>query len=142
MHMTPARFRYLLDAHGADFSRWPETERDAGRQFAAASPEAIRALHAAARFDQALDTAKPAVSADVVARVLAAVERLPPPAPADAAPRSAAVSGRLRWASAAALACAVLLGIAAGLHDRSVAAASGAMLADAFSANPTGGLGL
>lgn len=53
--MTPHRFDELLEAYGADFDRWPEHEREAGRMLATASPWAGAALDRARRLDAVLD---------------------------------------------------------------------------------------
>jgi hypothetical protein len=73
--MTPitlARFREILDAYGADPSRWPRAERDDALLLLDRSPEARAERAAAARLDFALDLA-PSVrsSTSLAARVLA-----------------------------------------------------------------------
>jgi hypothetical protein len=52
--MDRDRFTHLIDAYGADFSRWPQAEREVAAKFAAAHAEAIAAALAEAR---ALDAA-------------------------------------------------------------------------------------
>ena len=53
--MTPERFRTLLEACGAEFRRWPEAEREAGRRLAQRTPELGALLFEAARLDGWLD---------------------------------------------------------------------------------------
>ena len=71
--MTPERFCALVDACGADFNRWPEAEREAGRALAATgSRELDERLKAAALIDGWLDShvvAEP--DAALVARIAA-----------------------------------------------------------------------
>lgn len=55
--MTPERFYELLDAYGADFRRWPETERAPARALVAqGSPELRRQLAEAVLLDGLLDS--------------------------------------------------------------------------------------
>lgn len=71
--MDRTRFETLLDAYGADFSRWPAHERAAAAVFAAQNgAEVAAALDEARRLDAALEQARavPDTSA-LAARVLA-----------------------------------------------------------------------
>lgn len=57
--MNRARFEHLLEAYGADFSRWPADERAAAEAFARAHAAEIAAPLAEARaLDALLDTAR------------------------------------------------------------------------------------
>jgi hypothetical protein len=49
--MRIARFRRLLDAHGADLSRWPRLSVQPARRLIAADPAAARELEIARRLD-------------------------------------------------------------------------------------------
>ena len=105
--MDRTRFDQLLEAYGADFMRWPASERAAGAAYAAAHAEEVAEVVRQARaLDAALDAmreAAPDVSA-VSARVLAA------------APRSqAGFDRRAGWALAACAVFGVLLGYGGGM---------------------------
>jgi hypothetical protein len=122
--MTPTRFQFLLDAYGADLRRWPEPERDAAAALLASSPEAAEAQRAVRRLDRSLERAAPDISADAVARVLGALDRLEMPAqtlPVQPRPASAA-----RWVAPALLGAVALLGFLAGLGDLAAEAAASA----------------
>ena len=55
--MTPERFRTIVEAYGADARRWPATERDAARDWAARHPAQAGALLAeSADIDDWLDS--------------------------------------------------------------------------------------
>lgn len=70
--MNGARFLELLDAFGADFRRWPASERGAAEGFAGVDGEAAEALRAAAALDRLLAAApKGEVSDALLARILA-----------------------------------------------------------------------
>ena len=56
-NMTPERLRHLLDAYGANPSRWPAAERDAMRALLAHSPGLARWQRQAAELDALLDRA-------------------------------------------------------------------------------------
>jgi hypothetical protein len=67
--MNRERFEHLLAAYGADFRRWPESERDAGAAFAAQHGDAIAAISGAASLDDALDELRePAPDTSLLAR--------------------------------------------------------------------------
>jgi hypothetical protein len=71
-HLSPARFRALLDAYGAAPERWPAADRAAALALLAESPEAREQQAHAARLDALLDmVAAPEPSAELRARVLA-----------------------------------------------------------------------
>ncbi len=55
--ITPERLRHLLDAYGANPSRWPPGERDAMRTLLERSPELVSWQHRAAELDGLLDQA-------------------------------------------------------------------------------------
>jgi hypothetical protein len=107
-HMSPARFRALLDAYGADPDRWPPEERDAARTLLAQSPEARRWRDASAQLDAVLDRAPaPAASPELIERILAtANSHMPSRTRRRATPRSRVwryVGAALPLAAAAAL---------------------------------------
>src|SRR5260221_14201847 len=86
--MTPARFSQLLEAYGADFRRWPETERASAHALVAqGSPELRRQLAEATQLDGLLD------SHTVAAPEMQLVERI---AAGMAQPGSTAPGAR-RW---------------------------------------------
>jgi hypothetical protein len=104
--LTLERLDEILDAYGAEPSRWPEAELAAALALLERSPEARARRAAAARLDSVLALAPAAVpSAELVAQVLAA----------RGGGRAAAREGRWsrtrRWGSAAA-AVAVAAGVA------------------------------
>jgi hypothetical protein len=74
--MTPERFRALLDAHGADFQRWPVAERADAEALARDTP-ALRALQVdAAGLDGWLDShAVAGASPALLARIAAGAPR-------------------------------------------------------------------
>ena len=53
--MNPERFAVLVDAYGADPSRWPAGERAAAEAFAASAAAPKSALSDASELDRALD---------------------------------------------------------------------------------------
>lgn len=74
--MRMERFLAILEAYGAVPERWPQAEREAAEAFAAAEPEAGRALAEAAALDRALDAApKAAPSRALFEAVLASAPR-------------------------------------------------------------------
>lgn len=76
--MKRKRFLHLLDLEGSDVSRWPTEDRAAALALMARSPDARRAHARAVAEDLALAPARrSAVSSDSVARVMAAVARIP-----------------------------------------------------------------
>jgi hypothetical protein len=83
--MELARFRHLLDIHGADIESWPARERGAAQALLAASRDATRARDEAAQLERLFRSARVAVSEASVQRVLAAVAT-PPRRPSRAAP--------------------------------------------------------
>lgn len=110
--LSPQRFADLLAAHGADPRRWPLAERAAALALLAASPEARRQQHEAARLDALLDAWQPPAPApDLRLRLLRA---------APLAQRAESLLHRLwrelgGWRLAApALAGALALGVAVG----------------------------
>ena len=108
--MGSRRLAGILDAYGADPSRWPDAERDAARALLADSTEAMALRDSAAALDTALSAAvAPAPSQELMAAILTAAEP----------------SGWRRWAAefwpfgpvwqpVSALTTAALLGIAIG----------------------------
>ncbi len=101
--MDLQRFRWLLDAYGADLERWPEAERDAARALLIRSPEAAEARRETAELDRLMWQPGPAPSTASIERVVA---------------RVAAAAGGVRrtalWPQVALLAGMAVLGFAAG----------------------------
>jgi len=109
--MELARFRRLLDSHGADIRSWPAAERRAARRLLVASTEAVRARDEAAQLDRLFRSAHAAVSEASVQRVL---DGLVPP------PRRQAVAEapfERPWTSTVFLAGMAALGVVVGLFD-------------------------
>jgi hypothetical protein len=132
MTMGLERFQELIDAYGAEPSRWPLAER-AGAEALLANDAQARALVAdAAALDALLDAAEAAPEpSDLLRhRVLRA------------APRARAAISRFGWASgagwAAAAAAGVLVGVSVG-HQMSLTWQADAVLeqATAWSADET-----
>lgn len=108
--MEPRRLAEILDAYGADPSRWPDAERDAAGALLADPAGATAPRDAAAALDTVLNAVvAPAPSPELMADILA----------------SAAPSGWRRWAAefwpfgpvwqpVSALATAAVLGIVIG----------------------------
>jgi hypothetical protein len=109
--MDLARFRRLLDIHGADIASWPAAERRAARDLLAASVDAVRARDEAARLDQLFRSARVAVSEAAQERVLAGLAT-PPRRKAVAEPPFVHP-----WTSIAFLAGMAALGAVVGLFD-------------------------
>lgn len=108
--MELARFRRLLDIHGADIRSWPVAERRAARRLLAASTEAVRARDEAAQLDRLFRSAHAAVSEASVQRVL---DGLAPRR------RQAVAEAPLErtWTSTIFLAGMAALGVVVGLFD-------------------------
>lgn len=105
--MDRSRFESLLEAYGADFGRWPASERVAAAEYAAAHvKELAPQLQDAAALDAALDAARGAAPdvSRLSARVLAAA-----PKPAQGFDR------RAGWALAACAVFGAILGYGGGL---------------------------
>jgi len=123
--MNRTRFEQLLEAYGADFARWPASERAAGAAFASKhANEIAAALREARALDAALDAARgvaPETTALAV-RVLAAAPKRPQ-----------GVDRRVGWALAACAVFGVALGYGAGLMAP-VAAADDEYFSIAFEA--------
>lgn len=126
--MSPDRFESLTHAFGGDVERWPEAERDAARQLAAAQPSLTdRVIGQARRLDEVL---------------LSAPAARPSPALRDriilAAPSARTRASAWRWLTGAGLgaglAAACAAGVAAGLV---VAPAMTAPARPAADADPT-----
>ncbi|HYD89203.1 MAG TPA: hypothetical protein VEA80_17120 [Vitreimonas sp.] len=124
--MDRARFEQLLEAYGADFARWPATERVAGERFAEEHAAALAAgLRDAGALDAALSSAPAARGdlADLSARVLAQ------------APRPAQGFGaRASWALAACALLGVVIGYGGGRFAPVATDADEAYFAMAFEA--------
>lgn len=111
--MTAERFLALVAAYGADWRRWPETERTAARAFATAEPAIARdALAEADAVDALLHASRaPQASAVLRDRVVAAANGA----------GLGARGGRRRWRDRLALAfgagwaAAACAGVAAGV---------------------------
>jgi len=127
--MDRTRFEHLLEAYGANFTRWPEGERDAGEAYARDHVDEVAALLAAARsVDDVLDAGKvsSAPSAALTARILAS------------APKSSSVR-RVNFAPAGgALAACAVLGVILGYGAGAVAQPSddGSYFSAAFEPPP------
>lgn len=112
--MDRTRFEHLLEAYGADFARWPASERAAGAAYAEQHANAVAPLLRDARaLDGALNEAR-GLAPDVAklsARVLAA------------APKQAqGFDRRAGWALAACAVFGVMLGYGGGLMAPAAAA--------------------
>jgi hypothetical protein len=110
--MNIERFKILVEAYGADPSRWPEGERDAAVAFAETSPEARRLLAEAAALDRLLDAAETTPAARALEeRILATFSERP---------RSFArwydvlTARPLPWLPGAAIAASLALGLMVG----------------------------
>jgi ferric-dicitrate binding protein FerR (iron transport regulator) len=108
--MELARFRRLLDIHGADIRSWPAAERRAARRLLAASTEAARARDEAAQLDRLFRSAHAAASEASVQRVL---DGLAPPR------RQAVAEAPFErpWTSTVFLAGMAALGVVVALFD-------------------------
>jgi hypothetical protein len=105
--MNRERFEHLLEAYGADFARWPASERAAAAAYAAQhAGEIAPALVAARALDAALDAVRGAApdAAGLSQRVLAA-----------APVRSPGLDRRAGWALAACAVFGAALGYGGGL---------------------------
>jgi hypothetical protein len=109
--MELARFRRLLDIHGAEIQSWPAAERRAARDLLANSAAARRARDEASQLDRLFRSARSAVSEAAAQRVLGALAN-PPQRQAAVAPR-----WERRWTSTALLAGMVALGAVVELFD-------------------------
>jgi len=135
--ITIARLGRLLDAYGAEASRWPGDERIAVQALLARSAEARALVAEARRLDHALAAVRPPrPGAAVAARLRGLVgggAPSAPPAPAFAARPFG------RPLAALALASSLLLGVSIGLlrgTDESLPPALGGALADWAAAAP------
>ena len=112
--MDRTRFEHLLEAYGADFARWPASERVAGAAYAEQHAGALAPLMREARaLDAALNEVRGAAPdvARLSARVLAA------------APRAAqGFDRRAGWALAACAVFGAMLGYGGGLMAPAAAA--------------------
>ncbi|HEX3498561.1 MAG TPA: hypothetical protein VHT04_04505 [Stellaceae bacterium] len=109
--MELARFRRLLDIHGADMRSWPAAERRAAQALLEASSDAVRARDEAAQLDRLFRSARSTMSEASAQRVLGALA---------SPPRREAVaesSYERRWTSTALLAGMAVLGVVVGLFD-------------------------
>jgi hypothetical protein len=121
--MNVAKFHKLLDAHGADFSRWPTKERAAAEKLVASDPSVRVFLENARGFDQLIKSrmTKEAIDANAPNRVLAALASKPLPRQhgllfAMGWPKALLdVDFAPAWPRIAALASVAALGIAIGL---------------------------
>jgi hypothetical protein len=114
--MTLTRFRYLLDAYGADLRRWPAAEQDDAAALLAASPEAAEARRAAQRLDRSLEAVAPEIGDESIDRVLDALARTPMPAQQPAAPPPKRPTA-YRWLPPVLLGAVAILGFLTGLQD-------------------------
>lgn len=103
--LTLARFTELLDAYGAELTRWPELERPRAAELIDAQPQAAKLLAEAAQLDGLLDSYHtPEPAPRLRARVLEV--------PLVAARGRRRLGFRLAWAVA--LSC--VIGIASGAY--------------------------
>ncbi|MFC0633412.1 hypothetical protein [Brevundimonas balnearis] len=112
--MDATRLSELADAYGADWRRWPETERDAARSLLARDPELERVLFEARGLDAILHAAP---RLDVSARLRERVIDAAPKArkgPFAWAPRATSRAPRSAWLSGAGVAAAVCAGLLVG----------------------------
>ncbi len=107
--MNRVRLQRLIEAYGADPSRWPADERDSARALLAQTPDAAAMQAPARRLDEALDGFAPTADADAAVRLLRALETLPRQVPATP-PLLAGF-----WPRAATLAAASIAGVIIGL---------------------------
>lgn len=111
MTMTYERFEYLADAYGGDLRRWPEAEREAGRDLMAADPRAAVLLRDADGLDALLDAApRPAASHALREAVIASA------AGAGLKARRRGAIGALAWLSGAGWAAAACAGVVFGVN--------------------------
>lgn len=107
--MDEKNFEYLLDLHGADFSRWGADDAAAAQKFLETSAGARALLTKARALDDLLDAHRPGpMPGMLAARVAHALDR--PPAINDNQHRAAAM--RMRYAGLALAACAALVMLA------------------------------
>lgn len=105
--MDRTRFEQLLEAYGADFARWPASERVAAAEYAAAhAKELAPQLGEASALDAALNGARGAAPdlSRLSARVLAAAPKL-----------AQGFDRRAGWALAACAVFGAMLGYGGGL---------------------------
>jgi len=107
--MNRVRLQRLIEAYGADPSRWPAGERDSARALLALTPDAAAMQAPALGLDDRLDGFAPAADADAAARLLRALETLPRQIPAT----PPMLTGF--WPRAAMLAAASIAGVIIGL---------------------------
>lgn len=101
--MDEQRFEALIEAYGADATRWPDAERALALRHLAATPAAHGRRAAARRLDALLDAWRPdAPSAELARRVAAT------------APLARMLRPRTLWLSAAGLAAACVFGVFVG----------------------------
>jgi len=110
------RFRTIVDAFGADPSRWPETEKEAALFFLANSVEAAAIVDRAAQLDKMLDRVPLLQPSPELERIVAAI----PERPRSASNRTeldnwqTMVPFASLWQSALVATLAVVLGIITG----------------------------
>ncbi|WP_372096191.1 hypothetical protein [Tistrella mobilis] len=120
--MTPDSFCRLLDAWGADISRWPEDRQAAARACLEAHPDLLVPLARAAALDAALLNTAPQIPDREVAAAIAAVgHRL------KTSRQGAGRAGRIGWPLAALAGAAAIL-LAIGLHGLHGTADGAAMM--------------
>lgn len=107
MTMNRERFQQLIQAYGADPSRWPLADRAQAESLRLADPEARAAAETEGALDDALDAWKPQFpTMDLRNRILAAA-----PKPRSVAP---ARGWRPLWLGGAGLAAACAAGVVVG----------------------------
>ena len=138
------RFRYLLEAYGADFRHWPAAERDAAEQLVATSAEAARDRLAAEQLDRLLIADEGPVSPASVARVLEGIAS-PPMQRIEAGRAVAATRFGWSWAPTTLLAGMAVLGFLAGIIELEIEMPAGRaadLITAVFNSDPAGALGL
>ncbi len=82
-NMTHKDFEHLIAAYGSKSANWPEDKRRAGQNYAAAHPDAAKAvLSAAKHLDGALDSLAPPPPSELLkARIIKAAAREPSASP-------------------------------------------------------------
>jgi anti-sigma factor RsiW len=131
--MDVARLRELLDAHGAELSAWPQTDRAAAERLLAVDPRAAACLAEARELERSIraalrQTDRDPAEAAAARRVLAALASQPLPPQRRLGSRWHWPAALLEvdfapaWARLAALTSTAVLGIAIGLLVSDVAA--------------------
>ena len=140
--MNPERFAALVDAYGADPSRWPAGERAAAEAFAASAAAPKSALADAFELDRALDRLPTEeIPAALHARILAAYDEAVTRRASGRFASIPAALGRFRdaiwpgaplWQPASAFALSLAIGLVLGLFVPSAVSAHDADPSDSL----------